>query len=44
MPCQSFAGVYKEPKNIFARYAVQPERLFVIHADYTIPRELYNTQ
>jgi putative ABC transport system permease protein len=37
MPFQFFAGVYKEPKNIFARYAVQPERLFVIHSDYTIP-------
>ncbi|HKW98112.1 MAG TPA: FtsX-like permease family protein [Bryobacteraceae bacterium] len=39
MPFQFFAGVYKEPKNIFARYAVQPEHLFAIHADYSIPEE-----
>src|SRR5690242_6356244 len=36
MPFQFFAGVYKDPKNIFGRFAVQPERLFAIHSDYSI--------
>jgi len=39
MPFQFFGGVYKDPKNIFARYAVQPDRLFTMHADYTIPED-----
>jgi putative ABC transport system permease protein len=39
MPFQFFGGVYKDPKNIFARYAVQAERLFTMHSDYTIPEE-----
>ena len=39
MPFQFFGGVYKDPKNIFARYAVQPDHLFPLHADYTIPED-----
>ena len=39
MPFQFFGGVYKDPKNIFARYAVQAERLFTMHSDYTVPEE-----
>jgi len=39
MPFQFFGGVYKNPKNIFARYAVQAERVFTIHSDYSIPEE-----
>ena len=36
MPFQFCAGVYKDPKNIFGRFAVQAERLFAIHSDYSI--------
>jgi putative ABC transport system permease protein len=36
MPFQYFGGMYKEPRNIFARYAVEPERIFTIRADYRI--------
>ncbi len=39
MPLQFFGGVYKNPKNIFARYAVEAERVFIMHSDYTIPEE-----
>lgn len=39
MPLQFFGGVYKEPKNIFARYAVEAERVFTMHSDYSIPEE-----
>ena len=33
MPFQYFGGVYKDPKNIFARYAVEPEGFFKIRTD-----------
>ena len=39
MPLQFFGGVYKDPKNIFARYAVEADRVFIMHADYTIPED-----
>jgi putative ABC transport system permease protein len=39
MPLQFFGGVYKEPKNIFARYAVEAERVFTMHSDYSIPED-----
>src|SRR5260370_29001442 len=39
MPLQFFGGVYKDSKNIFARYAVEAERVFIMHSDYTIPEE-----
>jgi putative ABC transport system permease protein len=35
-----FGGVYKDdrdPKNAFARFAVEPEKLFRIYGEYTIP-------
>lgn len=31
-----FGGVYKDPKNIFARFAVEPDKLFEIHTEYKI--------
>jgi putative ABC transport system permease protein len=32
-----FQGVYKEPKNFFARFAVDPDVIFDIHKDWQIP-------
>ena len=39
MPFQYFGGVYKEPKNIFARYAVEPEHLWKVRSDLVIPED-----
>jgi putative ABC transport system permease protein len=36
---QWFGGVYKEPKNFFARFAAEPEDLFTIYSDWKIPEE-----
>src|SRR4051812_8161114 len=32
-----FQGTYKEPKNFFARFAVDPDVIFDIHKDWTVP-------
>jgi putative ABC transport system permease protein len=37
MPLQYFGGIYKEPRNIFARYAVEPEHLWKTRSDLSIP-------
>ncbi|MBV8818345.1 MAG: hypothetical protein JO022_08300, partial [Acidobacteriaceae bacterium] len=40
MVWQWFGGVYKDardPKNFFARFAAEPDRLFTVHPEYTIP-------
>jgi putative ABC transport system permease protein len=34
-----FQGVYKEPKNFFARFAVDPEVIFDIEQDWKMPAE-----
>jgi putative ABC transport system permease protein len=34
-----FQGVYKEPKNFFARFAVDADVIFDIHKDWQIPKE-----
>lgn len=34
-----FQGKYKEPKDFFARFAVDPDRIFNIRRDWTMPRE-----
>lgn len=34
-----FGGVWKEPKFFFARFAVDAEKLFVIHPEYQLPAE-----
>jgi putative ABC transport system permease protein len=34
---QWFGGVYKEPKNVFARMAVEPERFFAVYPEYKMP-------
>jgi putative ABC transport system permease protein len=39
MNSQWFGGVYKEPKNFFARFAVEPDKLFIIHPEYVLPDE-----
>jgi len=36
MAYQWFGGVYKEPKNFFARFACEPEQLFKIYPDYEL--------
>lgn len=33
MVLQWFGGVYKDPKNVFARFAVEPARLFMVTHD-----------
>lgn len=34
-----FGGIYQDPKNFFARIAVDPERYLEIHPEYLLPRE-----
>lgn len=34
-----FAGTYKEPKNFFARFAVDADRIFDVHRDWTMPAD-----
>jgi putative ABC transport system permease protein len=34
MAYQWFGGVYKEPKNFFARFACEPDQLFKLYPDY----------
>src|SRR4051812_25920650 len=36
---QWFGGVYKEPKNMFARFAVEKEKLFTIHPEFSMPED-----
>jgi putative ABC transport system permease protein len=42
MISQWFGGVYKDsrdPKNMFARFAVEPEKMFKIYGELTIPED-----
>ncbi len=39
MVWQWFGGVYKEPKNFFARLAVEPERFFSLYPEYRVPED-----
>lgn len=36
-----FGGVYKDnrPENMFARFAVEPEKIFKVHPEYEVPPE-----
>ena len=34
-----FQGKYKEPKNFFARFAVDADKVFLIHKDWQVPPE-----
>ncbi len=34
-----FGGVYKDPKNFFAQFAVNPDQLFAVYADIQLPEE-----
>jgi putative ABC transport system permease protein len=36
---QYFGGTYKNPKNIFGRYAVDRKRLFAMHVDHKISQD-----
>jgi putative ABC transport system permease protein len=36
---QWFGGVYKDPKNMFARMAVEPDRFFTIYPEYQMPKD-----
>jgi putative ABC transport system permease protein len=39
MAYQWFGGIYKEPKNFFARFACEPEQLFKVYPDLQISGE-----
>lgn len=39
MAWQWFGGVYKEPKNMFGRMAVEPERFFIVSPEYKLTPE-----
>ena len=34
-----FAGIYRDPKNFFPQFAVQPEAYFAMYPEYRIPEE-----
>jgi putative ABC transport system permease protein len=34
---QWFGGVYKEPKNMFARFGVEPDKFFTVYSEYRMP-------
>jgi putative ABC transport system permease protein len=36
---QWFGGVYEDPKNMFARMAVEPERFFTVYPEYELPED-----
>src|SRR6476620_2187628 len=42
MVSQWFGGVYKEPKNFFARLAIEPDRLFTLYPEFNMPDEQKN--
>jgi putative ABC transport system permease protein len=39
MVTQWFGGVYKEPKNVFARFAIEPSRIFMLYPEYKTSEE-----
>jgi putative ABC transport system permease protein len=39
MVTQWFGGVYKEPKNVFARFAIEPSRIFTLYPEYKTTEE-----
>ena len=39
MVSQWFGGVYKEPKNMFARFAIEPDRFFTIMPEIKVTPE-----
>lgn len=38
-PCQWFGGIYKEPRNVFARYGVEPERILAARPELRMPED-----
>jgi putative ABC transport system permease protein len=39
MVSQWFGGVYKDPKNMFPRFAIEPDRVFTIYPEYAVTEE-----
>jgi putative ABC transport system permease protein len=39
MVMQWFGGVYKDPKNVFARFGIEPSRLFTLYPEYKTSEE-----
>lgn len=39
MVSQWFGGTYKDPKNFFARFAIEPEKLFTVHPEFVLSDE-----
>ena len=39
MVMQWFGGVYKEPKNMFSRFAIEPDRLFTLLPELELPED-----
>jgi putative ABC transport system permease protein len=39
MVSQWFGGVYKEPKNFFARFAAEPDRIFTVYPEFHVPED-----
>jgi putative ABC transport system permease protein len=39
MVTQWFGGIYKEPKNVFARFAIEPSRIFMLYPEYKTSEE-----
>jgi putative ABC transport system permease protein len=39
MVMQWFGGVYKDPKNVFARFGIEPSRLFTLYPEYITSEE-----
>ena len=37
MVSQWFGGTYKDPKNFFARFAADPDKIFVVYSELKIP-------
>src|SRR5215217_4757715 len=36
---QWFGGVYKDPKNMFARFGVEPDRFFTVNPEFKLSEE-----
>src|SRR5437867_1961734 len=41
MVSQWFGGVYKDrrPENLFARFGIEPDKVFTIHSEFRLPEE-----
>lgn len=39
MASQWFGGIYKDPKNFFARMAIEPDKVFRVYGEFRIPED-----